>query len=342
MGPKKNSKGKAAGSGCVTEPKEPNKPKEPKEVKKEETKEEDEGPLKPPGVWDFKDWAQDQKKKQEEKKKEEESKSLDKREKEPAKKEPAEGKKLQLQPSAKQKVKDEKRKGCIVSSSSESLDKRDSSEATTSSLDKRESSESSSASLVKREAGASFDKKEGQSTASLDKREALPPPPRRNPPPPPPARSQRPEPYWRLKCNPEWKVAVDWYNTIRLVGRIPDENIRALQRLTALGFKVVLVSFCGRARSEEVRQEARALPVEWDDLCFTKKKSGRGGKLEACHRLGCGQIIDDDEEVLWECHENNFKHYPIRTHRKTHSWAHETYRDLPAAVDALLRSHGIR
>ena len=167
MGPKKNSKGKAAGSGCVTaarrekfrqkgllrenenmgkedqkvdweedgrkgnkkpkllseaevakffepkepkepketkeakEPKEPSKPNKPKEAKKEETKEEDEGPLRPPGVWDFKDWSQDQKKKQEEKKKDEESKSLDKREKEPAKKEPAEGKKLQLQPSAK-------------------------------------------------------------------------------------------------------------------------------------------------------------------------------------------------------------------------------------------------
>lgn len=233
-------------------------------------------------------------------------------------------------------------KGCIMSSSSESLDKRDSSEASSSSLDKRESSEASSASLVKREAGASFDKKEGQSTASLDKREALPPPPRRNPPPPPPARSQRPGPYWRLKCSPEWRVAVDWFNTIRLVGRVPDAHIRALQRLTTLGFKVVLVSFCGRARAEQVRQEATALPVEWDGLCFTKEKAGRGGKLEACQKLGCGQIIDDDEEVLWECHENNFKHYPIRTHRKPHSWAEETYRDLPAAVDALLRSHGIR
>ena len=143
-------------------------------------------------------------------------------------------------------------------------------------------------------------------------------------------------------CSPQFKVAVGWYNTIRLVGRVPDAHVKALQRLTSLGFKLVLISFCGKARAEEVRQEASALSVEWDDLCFTREKAGRGGKLEACLGLRCGQIIDDDEEVLWECHQNNFKHYPIRANKKPHSWANETYRDLPAAVDALLRSHGIR
>ena len=229
-----------------------------------------------------------------------------------------------------------------TSSSEGSFDKRDPSASSSASLDKRDAPSASPASLDKREAGASFDKKEGQSKSSLDKRGDLPPPPRRNPPPPPPARSQRSEGYWRLKCNSQFKVAVDWYNTIRLVGRVPDEHVSALQKLTALGFKLVLVSFCGRARADEVRQEARALPVEWDDMCFTREKAGRGGKLEACQRLGCGQIIDDDDEVLWECEQNNFKYYPIRTNKKPHNWANETYRDLPAAVEALLRTHGIR
>ena len=156
MGPKKNSKGKAAGSGTVSstrrekfkqkgllrenadmekedqvvdweeDRKKGNKKTKllseeevseffkPKKGKPKEEKEEDEGPERPPGVWDFKAWAEAQKKKQEDKKKQEEqdskkeSTSLDKREKEPAKKE--------LQPSEAQKVKDEKKRGAATCS----------------------------------------------------------------------------------------------------------------------------------------------------------------------------------------------------------------------------------
>jgi len=65
--------------------------------------------------------------------------------------------------------------------------------------------------------------------------------------------------------NHEHKVAVDWY-TINVPGRVPDENIQALQRLSAFGFKLVVWCWCHTVGPDEVREEAAALPSEWLDV----------------------------------------------------------------------------
>ena len=156
-------------------------------------------------------------------------------------------------------------------------------------------------------------------------------PPRR-PPPPPPAKS------WRLKASPEYRVAIDWYNTIKLPHRPPPpEHVAALKNLQAHGFELILMSFCGHQRELEVREEAQSLGISWKDMRFTREKAGPNGKVELCRWLSIGTIIDDEDEVVWEAERRGFPYYAIRTRRQPHNWANETYPNLPAAVDAFLR-----
>ena len=107
--------------------------------------------------------------------------------------------------------------------------------------------ESSSSSSSSSRANPSLDKKNGAAQPSLDKKDG----------------QGAPQPYlgtfieetvsqasrqtiWRLK--PNKKVAVDWYQTTRLKGGVPWENIKALQKLQFCGWEVTLVSYCGKRR----------------------------------------------------------------------------------------------
>ena len=155
-------------------------------------------------------------------------------------------------------------------------------------------------------------------------------PPRR--PPPPPVKT------WRLKVAPEYRVAIDWYNTIKLPYRPPPpENVDALKKLQAHGYELILMSFCGYKREQEVREEAGSLGISWKDMRFTREKAGPHGKVELCKWLNIGTIIDDEDEVVWEVERMGLPYYAIRTRRQPHNWANETYHNLPAAVDAFLK-----
>ena len=135
---------------------------------------------------------------------------------------------------------------------------------------------------------------------------------------------------WKLKANPAWRVAVDWYNTIKLPHRpVPPAHIAALHQL-------ILVSFCGQTRELEVREEA-SLGVTWNQMRFTREKDGDAGKVALCKALSIGAIFDDDDEVLWDAEQQGFPYYAIRTKRHLHSWANRTYYNLPEAVDDFLR-----
>ena len=135
---------------------------------------------------------------------------------------------------------------------------------------------------------------------------------------------------------------MDWYNTVRLPGRVPDSHVASLLKLHSLGFQLVLLSFCGWKRGQEVREEAGKLGVPWHSMTFCREKARKGGKLWHCWEQKIGQIIDDDDGVLWECHQNKFPYYAISTWKHPHDWANRTFRNLPEAVEALLRDHGFR
>ena len=122
---------------------------------------------------------------------------------------------------------------------------------------------------------------------------------------------------WRLK--PAKRVAIDWYNTIRLRDGIPQENIQALKTLKSKGWHLTLVSYCGRQREMDVREELRSLRQEFvfDDVHFTRGKTGRDGKYDKLKELSINYIVDDDESVLWECDKAGSWVYPITTrHQK--------------------------
>ena len=69
---------------------------------------------------------------------------------------------------------------------------------------------------------------------------------------------------------PSHRVAVDWFNTTYLAGRgVPQCNKDALLKLSAHGFDLLLLSYCGWQRDQEVRAAAKALG--WQKaLCHPK------------------------------------------------------------------------
>ncbi len=136
---------------------------------------------------------------------------------------------------------------------------------------------------------------------------------------------------------PSFRVAIDWFNTTYLAGRgVPQENKDALVKLHGRGFDLLLLSFCGWQREQQVRAEASALGIPWG-LYFTRSKDGWGGKVSWCQYLHVGRIVDEDDQVLWESQESGMKYYAIDTPRKKHTWAKRgSYNDLPQAVEAIL------
>ena len=182
-------------------------------------------------------------------------------------------------------------------------------------------------SFDKREPEGSFDKREpaATSSASFDKRGALDVTPLLRTP-------QR----WR-KTN-RHRIAVDWFNTTYLAScnGVPPQNVEALQKLNSHGFNLVLLSYCGWKREQEVKYLAWGLPVPWA-LHFTRSKAGVDGKCAWLEHLHCGRIIDDDVEVLWEAQEKGYQYYAIQTPKKRHEWCRRgAYPGLPEAVEAIL------
>ena len=142
---------------------------------------------------------------------------------------------------------------------------------------------------------------------------------------------------WRLK--PNKKVAVDWFQTIRLKGGVPSSHIEALKKLKQCGWEVTLMSFCGHKREQEVRGEIHAFRHEFtfDRLCFTRSKCGNNGKFQTCREWMINYLIDDDESILWESSQGGLWVYPIETYSQSHSWCRWTYKNLPLAVDQLVK-----
>ena len=141
------------------------------------------------------------------------------------------------------------------------------------------------------------------------------------------------------------KVAVDWHNVIQVWSQkqgdhVPDAHIRAIWDLQAEEIKVVLISFAGPGRGDEVEEWARSLPVRFDEIIICSKKTGWKGKADIALELGCECIIDDDADICWESLKKGLKAMPIQTWKQKHEWAAkhkiEPYRAFPDAVRDLV------
>ena len=69
---------------------------------------------------------------------------------------------------------------------------------------------------------------------------------------------------------------------------------------------------------------------------------GPWGKVDLCYELGIGQLIDDDDDILWDAKKKKLRYFAIKTKRNQHLWCDEAYWDLPDAVEALLSLHYYR
>ena len=101
------------------------------------------------------------------------------------------------------------------------------------------------------------------------------------------------------------KVAVYWHNVIQVWSHrqgdhVPDAHIRAIWDLQAEEIKVVLISYAGPARGDEVEAWARSLPLRFDEIIICSKKTGWKGKADIALELGCECIIDDDADICRE------------------------------------------
>ena len=74
------------------------------------------------------------------------------------------------------------------------------------------------------------------------------------------------------------RLALDWHNCfqIREHGKdvVPNRHIRAYWDLQAEGWEVVLLSFAGQQRGEEVLQWARSLPIKWAGMKIVCCRTG--------------------------------------------------------------------
>ena len=92
--------------------------------------------------------------------------------------------------------------------------------------------------------------------------------------------------YWKVKVdqNLDKRICIDWYGTLQIDRAVPGRNIEALRNLQQAGYTLILCSFCGKAREDQVR----ALCQEWSKAvgCSLHDKSFAGHHLAKVVRPG--------------------------------------------------------
>jgi len=111
------------------------------------------------------------------------------------------------------------------------------------------------------------------------------------------------------------------------------------------GFQVVVISYCFAKRAASVKEWAASLPVRFDKVITTTKKTGWQGKAQLAREEGCEWLIDDDVWICREARNQNLKVYPIETWDEKHCWTREyqdqrRYRDLVEAAQDLISEYG--
>ena len=106
-------------------------------------------------------------------------------------------------------------------------------------------------------------------------------------------------------------IAVDWHGVLVVNDHYNQDNTYWLDRLHSAGYDVHLLSFCGTKRSKEVWSWAWHEWKGWASVNFTWKKCGPKGKAAWCKRYDVSKMIDDNQDICWECMDEGIEAFPI-------------------------------
>ena len=143
-------------------------------------------------------------------------------------------------------------------------------------------------------------------------------------------------PKWVLKANKDSRVTIDYHNCLKVHGQVSPKNLAALQGLAANGYQVFLISFAGRDREEEVREDLTKIPFTFTGVHFTRSRCGPKGKGAWCKQMGIGHIFDDNQSICRECQQLGLEPWPIMSRWENHPWADRRYGCLWKAVEDFL------
>jgi len=131
---------------------------------------------------------------------------------------------------------------------------------------------------------------------------------------------------WITKEEAQKRIAIDYFQTlIKGSGqKLHWEDRAALQKLKDKGYYLILLSYCGVERSEEILQDLddQDMLKYFDKIRFTWKKCGRQGKATYCRDNHIPFIFDDCKEIVEECSAMGVYPYRINTKRHTHTAGH--------------------
>ena len=143
---------------------------------------------------------------------------------------------------------------------------------------------------------------------------------------------------WITKEDAQKRIAIDYYLTlIKGSGqKLHWQDRAALQKLKDKGYYLILLSYCGVERSEEILQDLddQDMLKYFDKIRFTWKKCGRQGKATYCRDNHIPFIFDDCKEIVDECSAMGVYPYRINTKRYTHTAGHWWFSQ---AVEQFLR-----
>ena len=153
----------------------------------------------------------------------------------------------------------------------------------------------------------------------------------KQPEPPPPRRPQakawvKDGHRWITKDEANKRIAIDYFQTlIKGNGKLVHwKDRQALQMLKDHGYFLILLSYCGIERAEEITQALhdQDLMQYFDQVKFTWKKTGPQGKAVYCRDNHIRFLIDDSPDIVDECWDMGIYTYNINTRWHVHTAGH--------------------
>eukprot|EP00435_Cladocopium_sp_Y103_P057139 s1572_g19.t1 len=139
---------------------------------------------------------------------------------------------------------------------------------------------------------------------------------------------------------PKKRVAIDFHQTLAKGNgkRVHWQDKAALQKLKDKGYYLILLSYCGVERSEEIMEVLQDQDVlqYFDKIRFTWSKCGRDGKAIYCRDNHIPVLFEDNLDIVEECKTMGVYTYNTNTKKYTHTAGHWY---LWQAVEQFLMDH---
>ena len=131
---------------------------------------------------------------------------------------------------------------------------------------------------------------------------------------------------WITKAEAKKGIAMDYHNTLSKGNgnQVHWMDKNALRILKKHGYYLILLSYCGQKRSEQVLKEVEEQDMMkyFDKIRFTWKRTGEEGKAVYCLENHIPVLFDDSKEILDECSDLGIYTYNINTKHCVHTAGH--------------------